>query len=49
VSPPLFGTLADSAGYGAGWLLVSVLFAAAGAVAAAMHRARARVQAVGID
>ncbi|MFJ7157006.1 MFS transporter [Streptomyces sp. NPDC101118] len=31
--PPLFGLLAESGRYGAGWLLVAVEFAAAGAVA----------------
>ncbi|MFE3767031.1 MFS transporter [Streptomyces sp. NPDC059104] len=33
VGPPLFGLLAQSGRYGAGWLLVAVEFAAAGAVA----------------
>ncbi|MEW2413048.1 MFS transporter [Streptomyces sp. NPDC046866] len=33
VGPPLFGRLAESGRYGAGWLLVAAEFAAAGAVA----------------
>ncbi|WP_240801893.1 nitrate/nitrite transporter [Streptomyces sp. A1136] len=33
VGPPLFGLLAQSGRYGAGWMLVAVEFAAAGAVA----------------
>jgi predicted MFS family arabinose efflux permease len=44
VSPPLFGALADvTGGYGAGWLMVAGLFAAAAGVAAAFHRVRAQL------
>ncbi|HXM56624.1 MAG TPA: MFS transporter, partial [Candidatus Dormibacteraeota bacterium] len=46
ISPPLFGALADATGgYGAGWLMVTILFGAAAAVAAAFHRARQQLPA----
>lgn len=44
VSPPLFGALTDATGsYGAGWLMVSVLFAGAAAVSATFHHLRSRI------
>ncbi|MFJ3880171.1 MFS transporter [Streptomyces sp. NPDC090077] len=46
VGPPLFGLLAQSGRYGAGWLLVAAEFAAAGAVAVlwAVRDRRARTE-----